>query len=81
MKIKILDIFEEGDNLRVKTECDYGIDDLGLSLDKLKFDLSGIPKWQIEVKKLLEAKYKNAKPIKKQSLESFKNKTIDLDKI
>ncbi len=81
MKIKILDIFEEGNILRVKTKCDYGIDNLGLNLDKKKFDLSGVPKWQIEVKKLLEAKYKNAKPVEEKTLESFKNTEIELDKI
>lgn len=81
MKIKILDIIEKEDQLRVKTECEYGIDDFGLSLDSKKYDLSGVPKWQLEIKKKLEAKYKNAKPIKKETLESFKGKELDLEKI
>ena len=81
MKIKIIDICEKEGQLRIKTECDYGFDDIGLSLDTKKINsLSGIPKWQLEVKKLLEMKYKNAKPIKKvDSLESYIGKEIEID--
>jgi len=83
MKIKIIDIFESEGLLRVKTECDYGFDNIGLSLESKKINsITGMPKWQLEVKELLDKKYKNAKPIKKEeSLESFKGKEIDFDKI
>ncbi|MCK5601594.1 hypothetical protein KAR91_06995 [Candidatus Pacearchaeota archaeon] len=82
MKIKILEIFEKEGLLRVKTECDYGFDDIGMSLDKKKIDaITGIPKWQLEVKMLLEKQYKNAKPIKEKSLKEFEGKIINLDKI
>ena len=81
MKIKIIDIYEKEGLLRVETECDYGFDNLGLSLDKKKINsITGVPKWQLEVKELLDKKYKNAKPIKKvEDLKSFIGKEIELD--
>jgi len=77
MKIKILDIKEEGDILRVKTECDYGEDDLGLSLESKKADpITGKPQWQLEVRDLLEKKYKNAKKAEKKDLKEYVGKEI-----
>lgn len=72
MKIKIIDIFESEGLLRVKTECEYGFDDLGLNLESKKINaLTGIPKWQQEVKELLEKKYKNAVPVKDKPLKKY----------
>ena len=58
MKIKILKIYELNGILRIETECEYGKDNLGLSLDqKYKDPVSQEPKWKAEVNDLLEAKY------------------------
>jgi len=67
MKIKITDIREESGQLRVIVESDYGIDNIGLSLDSKKCNhLTGEPKWIGEVRELINKKYKDAKiPIKK----------------
>ena len=63
MKVKIKKIYEEGQTLRVVCEHPYGIDNLGIALEKKdSFDFrTGEPKWINEVKRLLEKKYKNAK--------------------
>jgi len=62
MKIKILSTREESGLFRVKVETDYGIDDIGLSLDKQKVNaLTGKPKWLDEVILLIKQKYQGAK--------------------
>ena len=81
MKIRILDIKEEGKILRVKTECDYGKDSLGLSIESKESDIDGTPKWQREVKELLENKYANAKKPKDKDYKKFIGKELDLEKI
>lgn len=61
MKIKILEINEVGGQLRVKVDTEYGVEDLGLSLDKKKADpITGQPLWFSEVKHLLTKKYQNS---------------------
>ena len=61
MKIKILDVQEKNGQLRVKVDSDYGVDDLGLSLDRKKADpVTGQPLWVFEVKELMNKKYGNA---------------------
>ncbi len=63
MKIKILEVKEVGGQLRVKVDTDYGVDDLGLSLEMKKADpITGQPLWLWEVKELLSKKYKDAVP-------------------
>lgn len=63
MKIKILEVNEVGGQLRVKVDTDYGVEDLGLSLEMKKADpITGQPLWLWEVKELLTKKYKNATP-------------------
>jgi len=63
MKIKILSVEEKGGQLRVKVDSDYGVDDLGLSLESKKADpITGQPLWLFEVKELMNKKYKNAVP-------------------
>lgn len=62
MKARIVEIKEEGDQLRVIVQHEYGVDNLGISKKKEEHDhITGQPKWLIDVKKLLEKKYKNAK--------------------
>jgi len=56
-EVEILEIYEEGNQLRVKTRCPFGEDNLGLSLHTKYIDRDGIPKWKKEIKKLLELKY------------------------
>lgn len=63
MKIKILEVLEVGGQLRVKVDTDYGVEDLGLSLETKKADpITGQPLWLSEVKELLLNKYKDATP-------------------
>lgn len=62
MKIKILSVAELNGQLRVKVDTDYGVEDIGLSLDKRKADpITGQPLWYHEVADLLNKKYKDAK--------------------
>ena len=61
MKIKILDVQEKGGQLRVKVDTDWGVEDLGLSLERKKADpITGQPLWVSEVKELMNKKYGNA---------------------
>lgn len=63
MKIKILEVKELKGQLRVKVDTEYGVEDIGLSLDKKKADsITGQPLWYHEVADLLKKKYKDAKP-------------------
>lgn len=57
MKMKIIDIIEFKGQLRVKVETEYGIDDLGLSLDARYLDDTGQPAWKKQVKELMSKKY------------------------
>ena len=82
MKIKILKVYEKNGLLRVETECKYGRDNLGLSLESEFLDpLTDKPKYLKEVKELLEQKYK--KETAKETPVDKKDwgKEVDLDKI
>ncbi len=58
MKIKILKIIEVNNLIRVHTECEYGKDNLGLSLDSKYLDpVTQKPRYLDEVKRLLTQKY------------------------
>ncbi len=58
MKIKILKVIEVNNLIRVYTECEYGKDNLGLSLDSKYLDpVTQKPRYLDEVKKLLTQKY------------------------
>lgn len=82
MKIKILKVYELNGNLRVETECDYGKDNLGLSIEKKYLDpVTQKPKYLKEVKALLEAKYNKELATEKEIKDDFVGKTVDLDKI
>ena len=74
MNVKILRIYEKEGLLRVQTECEFGMDDIGLSMQTKYKDLDGEYKWMKEVKKLLKKKYQKEKDI----LKSFKNKKIKI---
>ncbi len=61
MKIKIIEIKEVSGQLRIKVNTDYGVEDIGLSLDKKRLDpITMKPLWYYEVLNLLKKKYKNA---------------------
>lgn len=66
MKYKILSAEEVEGQFRVRVETDYGIDDIGLSLDSMKADIvTGQPKWLFEVEAKLKKKYSGAEvPVK-----------------
>ncbi len=76
MKARIVKVQEEGDSLRVTVQHEYGVDKFGIDKKKDEFDyVTGEPKWLLEVKRLLEAKYKNAKkPDKKE----YEGKEIEI---
>lgn len=58
MEITIEKIFESGDQLRVIVEHPYGKDNIGLGLQAKYLDPeTGNPRWQREVKELIEKKY------------------------
>ena len=58
MKIKIIKVYEKNRALRVETECEFGKDNIGLSLESQYLDpITQKPRWQGEVRKLLENKY------------------------
>lgn len=82
MKIKILKIYEKNNSLVIETECHYGKDSFGLSLDSKYLDpVTQKPKYLKEIKKHLEDRYNSElvkeKPIEKQ----LWGKHIDLEKI
>lgn len=86
MEITILEIYEQNNQLRVRVETPYGVDNLGLSLNKKYLDPeTDQPKWKKEVRQLLESKYGTIENRKKKSLEKDKdvasviNKKINLD--
>ena len=82
MKIKILRIYELNNILRVETECEYGKDNLGLSLDKKYLDpVTEKPKYLKEVKKLLEDKYLKKTATEKEIEDKYVGKEIDLEKL
>jgi len=82
MKIKILRVYELKGILRVETECIYGKDNLGLSLDKKYLDpVTEKPKYLKEIKTLLENKYKKSFAKEKDVKDGFAGKEIDLDKV
>jgi len=63
MKIKILEVKEVGGQLRVKVDTEYGVENLGLSLETKKANpITGQPLWLAEVEELLAKKYKDAVP-------------------
>lgn len=63
MKIKILSVKEVAGQLRVEVDTDYGVENMGLSLDKKKADpITGQPQWYREIVDLLKKKYKDVKP-------------------
>ena len=76
MEIKILKVYELNNILRVETECPYGKDNFGLSINTKYLDSeTEIPKWKLEVKKLLEEKYglstKKKKDVFEKDVKSF----------
>ena len=82
MKIKILRIYEKNNCLRVETECEFGKDNLGLSLQAKYLDpATKQPLYMAEVKKLLENKYTQELAIEKDINDPNVGKTIDLEKI
>jgi hypothetical protein len=75
MKVKILNVYELNGILRVETECEFGKDNIGLSLDaKYKDHLTGEPRWKKEVEELLNKKYN---PVKK-TIDEFKETEMEI---
>ena len=82
MKIKILKVYELNNTLRVETECPYGKDNLGLSLDKKYLNpKTNKPQYLDEVKRLLEDKYQKKHVTEISVDKSSWGTEVDLDKI
>ena len=82
MKVKILDVYERNNSLVVETECEFGKDKLGLSIQQKYLDpITEKPKYLKEIKKLLDNKYNKKLANKKQIKDAFIGKEIDLDTI
>jgi len=83
MEFKVLSIVEMGQSLRIKVESEFGIDNIGLSINaKYKDPFTGKFMWQNEVKELLEKKYplnKDNIVEKKEILKEFKNRRFNLE--
>ena len=82
MKIKIIKIYELNGILRIETECKYGKDNLGLSLDSKYLDpITEKPRYLKEVQTLLEKKYNpelaKEKPVDKKEW----GKDIEIEKL
>jgi hypothetical protein len=77
MKIKILRIYEKDGLLRIETECEFGKDNLGLSLDAKYKDRDGEYKWMKEIKPLLNKKYGSKIP-EKEVFEEFKDQEMTI---
>lgn len=79
MKIKIKKVYEEENVLRVEVETAWGIDNFGLGLDKKKMSqVHEVPKWQLEVKSLLEKKYGHLKETKEKALKEYNNTMLKI---
>ena len=85
MEIKILEIYEQKNQLRIKVETPYGIDNLGLGLKAKYLDPeTDEPKWKKEVCDLLNNKYGNLENRQKKKLPEYDNivnKSISLDEL
>lgn len=82
MIIKILKVYELNNILRVETECDYGKDNLGLSLQQKYLDpITQKPRYLAEVKKLLESKYSTQMAKQKAVDKHVWGTEVDLEKI
>jgi hypothetical protein len=75
MEIEILKVYEKNGTLVVETECVYGKDKLGLSLEAKYLDFDDVPKWKKEVKSLLEKKYGSGseKPVFGEHVKKYKS--------
>ena len=83
MKIKILEVYEEKNSLRVKVETPYGVENFGLGIHNKYLDPdTEKPKWLKEVRKLLDLKYGKKELRQKVQLveaDSYINQTFDLE--
>jgi hypothetical protein len=80
MKIKIIKVYEKNGSLRVETECPYGRDNIGCSLESQYLNpLTDKPKYIDEVKSLLERKYKRELVEEKEVNKELWNTEIDTD--
>ena len=88
MDIKILNVYEQNNQLRVEVETPYGKENIGLNINKKYLDAeTDEPKWKSAVKYLLEKKYGTLEERQKKSLSDDKdvknvlNKKMSLDKL
>lgn len=78
MEVKILRVYELNGILRVETECEYGKDNMGLSLDKkYKDPVTQEPRWKKEVANLLKAKYE-PQLAKEKEIKEFRNTKLTI---
>ena len=79
MKFKILRLYEEGEILRVETECKFGKNNIGLSLEKKYMDpITNQPRYIKEIKEILRRKYTKSLIKQNNIKDKFVGKEIDL---
>jgi len=79
MKFKILRLYEEGEILRVETECKFGKNNIGLSLEKKYMDpITNQPRYIKEIKEILRRKYTKSLIKQNDIKDKFVGKEIDL---
>jgi len=82
MKIRIIKVYEKSGILRIETECQYGKDNLGLSLQSKYLDpVTEKPRYLQEVKSLLEKKYQKELATEKEVDKEIWDTEVDLDEI
>jgi len=79
MKFKILRLYEEGEILRVETECKFGKNNIGLSLEKKYMDpITNQPRYIKEIKEILRRKYTKSLIKQNNIKDKFVGKTMDV---
>jgi len=79
MKFKILRLYEEGEILRVETECKFGKNNIGLSLEKKYMDpITNQPRYIKEIKEILRRKYTKSLIKQNDIKDKFVGKTMDV---
>ena len=81
MEYEIIDMYEQGEQLRIKVDHDFGTDNIGLGLHTKKLNSeTDEPRWKTEVEELLTKKYGDNSR-KKKKISGFIGKKYNLDKV
>lgn len=83
MEVKILDVYEKNNVLRIEVETIYGKDNIGLNIEKKYIDPeTGKPRFLKEIQEILERKYvTNTEKKEVTEANQFKGKVFTIDKL